>query len=323
MLSLLTLLLSPIDQAIVARGQQEVSYGHSKRSASNLEWALAHRHAFIVGGGNDPTLALKYVHKQVVPALLNDSSLWADNPGACHVVDVGAASYGPATGYDYSDSLLFLGSLGGQCLIHAFDLSASKLLELRNLSGGSPSLRTHHIALGDRDGNATVRSPKHGGDERANLWSIADDKSLAGSRGELRALTFDSFAKTEGIRTVRYAKVDVQGHDPRVALGMRRLLHARRVGFASFEYSNHWQSPDSLASFQAWAQGLGYSTYLVAADAARQRARLVRASGVFWRPALELCTPGSDHRCVIDLLIVKAWSALEQQLLWRVNGEEA
>ena len=252
MLSLLTLLLSPIDQAIVARGQQEVSYGHSKRSASNLEWALAHRHAFIVGGGNDPTLALKYVHKQVVPALLNDSSLWADNPGTCHVVDVGAASYGPATGFDYSDSLLFLGSLGGQCLIHAFDLSASKLLELRKLAGGSPSLRTHHIALGDRDGNATVRSPKHGGDERANLWSIADDKSLAGSRGELRALTFDSFAKTEGIRTVRYAKVDVQGHDPRVALGMRRLLHARRVGFASFEYSNHWQPPDSLATFQAW-----------------------------------------------------------------------
>ena len=98
----------------------------------------------------------------------------------------------------------------------------------------------------------------------------------------MRALTFDSFAKAEGIRTVRYAKVDVQGHDPRVALGMRRLLHARRVGFASFEYSNHWQSPDSLASFQAWAQGLGYATYLVAADAARQRARLVRASGVFW-----------------------------------------
>ena len=137
------------------------------------------------------------------------------------------------------------------------------------------------------------------------------------------ALTFDSFAKAEGIRTVRYAKVDVQGHDPRVALGMRRLLHARHVGFASFEYSNHWQSPDSLASFQAWAQGLGYSTYLVAADAARQRARLVRASGVFWQPALELCTPGSDRRCVIDLLIVEAWSALEKQLLWRVNGEEA
>ena len=222
---------------------------HRVRPASNLEWALAHRHAFIVGGGNDPALGLKYVHKRVVPALLNNSSLWANR--VCHVVDVGAASYGPATGYDYSDSLLFLGSLGGQCTIHAFDLSASKLQELRDLAGGSPSLRTYHIALGDRDGNSTVRTPKHGADQRVNTWSIADDKSLAGSRGALRSLTFDSFAKTEGIRTVRYAKVDVQGHDPRVALGMRSLLHARRLGFASFEYSNHWQSPDSLASFQA------------------------------------------------------------------------
>ena len=100
--------------------------------ASNLEWALTHRRAFIVGwqvgGGNDPALGLKYVHKHVVPALLNDSSLWA-NHRACHVVDVGAASYGPATGYDYSDSLLFLASLGRQCTIHAFDLSASKLLD--------------------------------------------------------------------------------------------------------------------------------------------------------------------------------------------------
>ena len=61
-------------------------------------------------------------------ALLNDSSLWAGHR-ACHVVDVGAASYGPATGYDYSDSLLFLASLGRQCTIHAFDLSASKLLD--------------------------------------------------------------------------------------------------------------------------------------------------------------------------------------------------
>jgi len=33
--------------------------------------------------------------------------------------------------------------------------------------------------------------------------------------------------------------------------------------------------------------------------------------------------PGSDRRCVIDLIIVEAGSALEQQLLWRVNGEEA
>lgn len=80
-------------------------------ASSNLEWALAHRHAFIVGGGNDPALGLKYVHKRVVPALLNDSSLWSNR--VCHVVDVGAASYGPATGYDYSDSLLFLGSLAG------------------------------------------------------------------------------------------------------------------------------------------------------------------------------------------------------------------
>ena len=31
--------------------------------ASNLEWALAHRRAFIVGGGNDPTLGLKFVHQ--------------------------------------------------------------------------------------------------------------------------------------------------------------------------------------------------------------------------------------------------------------------
>lgn len=288
--------------------------------ASNLAWALAHRHAFIVGGGNDPTLGLKYVHKNVVPALLNDSSLWA-GWNRCNVVDVGAASYGPATGYDYSDSLIFLGSLGRQCTIHAFDLSASKLLELHDLAGGSPSLRTHHIALGEHDGNSTVRTPTRGGIQRANLWSIADDKSLGGSHGVLRALTFDSFAEFEGIRKVQYAKVDVQGHDFRVALGMRRLLHARSVGFASFEYSNHWQSPDSLASFQAWAQGLGYATYLVAADAARQRARLVRASGVFWRPDLELCTPGSDNRCVIDLLIVEARSALEKQLLWRVNEE--
>ena len=229
-----------------------VTRTHAVTPASNLEWALAHRHAFIVGGGNDPTLGLKYVHKRVVPALLNDSSLWRRGRDiVCHVVDVGAASYGPATGYDYSDSLLFLGSLGGQCTIHAFDLSASKLQELRDLAGDSPSLRTYHIALGDRDGNSTVRTPIHGADQRVNTWSIADDKSLAGSRGELRSLTFDSFAKTEGIRTVRYAKVDVQGHDPRVALGMRSLLHARRLGFASFEYSNHWQSPDSLASFQA------------------------------------------------------------------------
>ena len=75
-----------------------------------------------------------------------------------------------------------------------------------------------------------------------------------------------------------------------------------------------------MGRFQRWAHELGYSTYLVAADEARRAARLVPASGRFWRRELELCTPGGTQRCVVDLLLAPSASELEARLLLDANG---
>lgn len=244
------------------------------------------------------------------------NATWRPAFNPCAIVDVGAASYGGEDGYDYSDSLLFLSLVGRECTVHAFDLSATKLRELQSLAANISSLRTHHVALSDHGGRATVRGSNR---QQKNLWSIAHDPQLSQKYEELPTTTLAAFARAEGLRGIRYVKVDVQGHDPQVAHGMEPLLRAKRLGVASFEYSQHWQSGDTLASFQAWAGGLGYSTYLVAADAERQRARLVPAFGRFWHRDLELCTTGGP-RCVIDLMIVPTESEVEAQLLRHVNG---
>ena len=280
-----------------------------------LAWATEHRQNFIVGGGNDPSLGLKRIHRTILPRVLQ-TLLRSARP--CVLIDVGAASYGVKEGYDYSDSLIFLSLFQARCSVHAFDLGESNLQELQRSSGHHSSLHTHRLALSDNAGQSSIRTP--GGLSMGNLWSIAPDPSLHGRAGLIPTTTLDIFAEQNNIPHVAYLKVDVQGSEPQVAKGMTNLLTQRRLALGSFEYSQHWGAQESLQKFQSWLREHGYATYLVAADPKRRGTFLVPVSGRFWRRDLEMCEPGSQRRCVIDALVVKSPSQFERKLLHLVNN---
>jgi FkbM family methyltransferase len=284
--------------------------------AMTLAWASKHRGQFIVGGRNTPALGLKGIHKSAVPFLMPHLMKRSGKP--CVIIDVGAATYGDVNGYDYSDTLIFLSIFDYQCSIHAFDLSGDSLRQLEKTANHT-SLYTHRVALSDEVGDANIRTP-HDRFSLKNLWSIANDATLPGHAGRIPSTTLDKFADDHGLAHVTYAKVDVQGHDPQVARGMKRILSEQRLSLGSFEYSQHWGVEDSLGRFQAWMSSFGYSTYLVAADIDRASPKLIPVSKPFWGAELELCEPGGSRRCVIDVLVVPRATSLERRLLRKVNA---
>ena len=280
-------------------------------------WAADHRDSFTVKPANT-VLGLKNVHRLALPELmsLHKKTL---SQHKCALVDVGAASYGPRDGHDYSDSLIFLELFSGACEVHAFDLSSRKLKELNELALHKDALRIHNLILSDSIGNATIRTQGGRLGGASNMWTAVHDPRMRASKLVLPMVTFDRFLADAGLEQVLYVKVDVQGADPLVARGMDDTLRQGRVPMASFEYSQHWQPGESLARFVNYMSSRGYSSYMVAADHAKNQSLLLPLSGSYWNSDLELCTSGGAARCVIDVLVLLHQSAWERRVLAVVN----
>ncbi|KAL3929267.1 MAG: hypothetical protein SGPRY_002032 [Prymnesium sp.] len=237
------------------------------------------RHGFWVGNGH----ALKEVSAQLPSIFDGDQTL--------QLVDLGAGMYGGKyengtirAKDDDSDALILLAGFGKRAHVHALEARPDKAEELREEARRRPQTTAyeasylHVYAMGASDSPGSLRF--------AHLPVRSLDEMAASG-------TFFN-------QPISYVKVDVEGGEIEVAKGMQNLLASQQIDLMSFEYAKNW-NPElfylaqtgqnkritpahiaaldnsssmrerTLGSFQKRMTDLGYDTYLLHGEVAKEK----------------------------------------------------
>lgn len=163
--------------------------------------------------------------------------------------------------------------VGLEGVVHAFEPTPStrSLLERNLAANGLGRVRVFPTALGDAPGTARLRVHR----EMSGLNTLAADDITWNHRTlradevvEVPVTTLDAHAEAEGIGTIDFLKIDVEGFELRVIRGARGLLEARRVGRIMLEIGdvtcgNAGVDPDDLLTE---LDALGYALHAISPD---------------------------------------------------------
>ena len=165
------------------------------------------------------------------------------------IVDVGAAAFGPPEFFSGSDSLLVLKAFHNVSVdVHAFDMERSVTVALRKdaasllrTAARGSSHTVYHLGVGAAR-MKLLASPMQGTDKKRTLTLTGGSgHSRKGNAFTTEVTSLDAWEGARAFnRSIFYVKVDVNGHEPPVLLGLRRLLSERPPLLMSFEYSSGW-----------------------------------------------------------------------------------
>jgi len=151
-----------------------------------------------------------------------------------HILDIGAN-----VGYTTE---IFSKAVDAEFRVFAFEPEEGNFQALLERFAEHPFVETLPCAVGDRDGTAELWiNADHPGDHRIVTPHLRESLARVESI-PARMVRIDSFAVERGIsKSVRFVKIDVQGHELSVCRGMTRVLEESRPVVA-LEYA-----PDNLA----------------------------------------------------------------------------
>jgi len=157
--------------------------------------------------------------------------------------------------------------------IHCFEPCSETFLALSARRFPGEVVR-NQIALGDEPGTAVLHVT--GEVERGGGNSLHFRKDLVNSGGyrteTVRVETFDLYCKEAGIGVVDLVKIDTEGNELRVLMGMREALRSGRVGGVQFEYGGTYVDARIwLRDIWEYIEGLGsgYRIYKLYPDGPR------------------------------------------------------
>lgn len=159
--------------------------------------------------------------------------------------------------------------------IHCFEPCRKTFLALsaREFPGG---VVRNQFALGDEPGTAVlhVTGEVEQGGGGCNSLHFRKDLVNSGYRTEtVRVETFDLYCKEAGIGVVDLVKIDTEGNELRVLMGMREALREGRVGAVQFEYGGTYVDARIwLRDIWEFVEGLGsgYRIYKLYPDGPRR-----------------------------------------------------
>jgi FkbM family methyltransferase len=120
--------------------------------------------------------------------------------------------------------------------VHAFEPTPEIAARLRATvaMNGLSNLTVNEVAVGDHDGDATLRRWRGVGNNNEGMNFIATD----GSDGEPVLLaSLDRYCADRNIERIDLLKIDIQGNEPKAFAGAARLLRERRIGTIFSELS--------------------------------------------------------------------------------------
>jgi FkbM family methyltransferase len=144
---------------------------------------------------------------------------------------------------------------------------AKALERTLRINGFGSRAQVHQTALGDEAGEATLHRAAHG--PMSSIYLLPE--GMGAEPIQVRMATLDeSFAP--GAR-VDLVKIDVEGAEPRVWRGMRRILQENAEIEIVLEWSSsHFQrTGENPAAFMAEIRAAGFSSFLIADDATAGR----------------------------------------------------
>ena len=112
--------------------------------------------------------------------------------------------------------------------VHAFEPTPEIAARLRTTAAmnGLSHLTVNEVAVGDHDGDATLRRWRGVGNNNEGMNFITSD----GDGGEaVRLVSLDRYCADRGIERVDLLKIDIQGNEPRAFAGAARMLRERRI----------------------------------------------------------------------------------------------
>lgn len=330
------------------------------------------RHGFWVGNGH----ALKEVSAQLPSIFDGNQTLQLVDLGAG--MYGGKYENGTIRAKDDdSDALILLAGFGKRAHVHALEARPDKAEELREEAQRRPQTTAyeasnlHVYAMGASDSPGSLRFAHCGG---GTNWMILPNGTSphAGCHVKytvpVRSLDEMAASGTFFNQPISYVKVDVEGGEIEVAKGMQNLLASQQIDLMSFEYAKNW-NPElfylaqtgqnkritpahmaaldnsssmrerTLGSFQKRMTDLGYDTYLLHGDVAKEKqgegprapkpsatvVTLVPVYGDFFsRADVEICLRRHHFLqpfCWNDLLVVRRGNVeLKERLLHQFHG---
>lgn len=169
------------------------------------------------------------------------------------VFDVGAAT-GRWTLYTYE--LLYKTP---ELRYHLFEPTYEQFQELTRSYGEMPNVALNNFALSDRSGLTQI-----------HVEPFNEHSSLLGLEGDVRTIpvfTVDDYCDFHRIERISLLKIDVEGNEPQVIAGARRMLAERRIDCMQFEYGGRWDQ--SLAEQVRIVKSYGYRVFEFNADQKR------------------------------------------------------
>lgn len=123
--------------------------------------------------------------------------------------------------------------------LHCFEPSFATYQRLVTRVGHLPNVICNNVGLSSMQGVSQLLV-FHDGDGMNSMYRRTglEDRGLAPQEKveTIRLDTVDAYVQAQGIKTIEFAKVDVEGHELEVFKGMRQLLAAGQIKVIQFEY---------------------------------------------------------------------------------------
>ncbi len=134
-------------------------------------------------------------------------------------------------------SLTMAKAVGPQGTVHSFEPTGVYARLRRNIeiNGFSGRVRLHHCAVGPAKGTLRLMETKPGAELFTSQSTPLDPSVGLGTFVEYPVVSLDDYCAEQGIRQIDFLKIDVEGGEPGVLAGAKRLLEERAVRCLMFE----------------------------------------------------------------------------------------
>ena len=170
-----------------------------------------------------------------------------------------------------------------QAQVYAFEPVKETFRALQAKFASSSAVTLENMALGAAPNPAaTIRA-----DGVSTMNSLVEDGRVRGSVETIEVMTGDAYCDDRGIPRIDFLKIDTEGHDLKVLVGLARMLRDGRISFLQVESGMNPENSRhaNIAAFLGFLEPLGYYLYGVY-DQVREKSDptvLRRANLVFSR----------------------------------------